>query len=45
MAGLILNAQIRIYADAGHGFLFQYAAEVAADINAYLANGLGEGRS
>jgi pimeloyl-ACP methyl ester carboxylesterase len=38
MAGLIPEAQIRIYPDAGHGFLFQYPAEVAADVNAFLAN-------
>ena len=37
MAGLIPDAQIRIYADAAHGFLFQYPTEVAADINAFLA--------
>jgi pimeloyl-ACP methyl ester carboxylesterase len=37
MAGLIPDAQIRIYADAAHGFLFQYPAEVAADVNAFLA--------
>jgi pimeloyl-ACP methyl ester carboxylesterase len=38
MAGLIPDAQIRIYPDAGHGFLFQYPAEVAADVTAFLAN-------
>jgi len=37
MAGLIPDAQIRIYPDAVHGFLFQYPAEVAADVNAFLA--------
>ena len=37
MAGLIPDAQIRIYPDAAHGFLFQYPAEVAADVNAFLA--------
>ncbi len=37
MAGLIPDAEIRIYSDAAHGFLFQYPAEVAADINAFLA--------
>jgi pimeloyl-ACP methyl ester carboxylesterase len=37
MAGLIPDAQIRIYPDAAHGFLFQHPAEVAADINAFLA--------
>jgi pimeloyl-ACP methyl ester carboxylesterase len=37
MAGLIPDA--RIYPDSAHGFLFQYPAEVAADINAFLGNG------
>jgi pimeloyl-ACP methyl ester carboxylesterase len=40
LAGLIPDAQIRIYQDATHGFLFQCPAEVAADVNAFLA---GEG--
>ena len=33
MAGLIPDAQIRIYPDAAHGFLFQYPTEVAAEVN------------
>ena len=37
LVGLIPDAQIRIYPDAAHGFLFQYPAEVAADVNAFLA--------
>ena len=37
MAGLIPDAQIRIYPEAAHGFLFQYLVEVAADVNAFLA--------
>jgi pimeloyl-ACP methyl ester carboxylesterase len=37
MAGLIPDARIRIYSDAAHGFLFQYPSEVAADVNAFLA--------
>jgi pimeloyl-ACP methyl ester carboxylesterase len=37
LAGLIPDAQIRIYPDAAHGFLFQYPAEVAAEVNAFLA--------
>jgi pimeloyl-ACP methyl ester carboxylesterase len=41
MAGLIPDAQIRIYPDAAHGFLFQYPTEVAAEINAFLAGGDG----
>jgi pimeloyl-ACP methyl ester carboxylesterase len=36
LAGLIPDAQIRIYADAAHGFLFQYPADVAADIHEFL---------
>jgi pimeloyl-ACP methyl ester carboxylesterase len=36
LAGLIPDAQIRIYPDAAHGFLFQYPAEVAAEVNAFL---------
>jgi pimeloyl-ACP methyl ester carboxylesterase len=30
------NATLRIYPDAGHGFLFQYPAEFAAEVNAFL---------
>jgi pimeloyl-ACP methyl ester carboxylesterase len=30
------NARLRIYPDAGHGFLFQYPAEFAAEVNAFL---------
>jgi len=37
IAGLIPDAQIRIYPDAAHGFLFQYPTEVAADVNAFLS--------
>jgi pimeloyl-ACP methyl ester carboxylesterase len=36
MAGLVPDARIRIYPDAAHGFLFQYPAEVAAEVNAFL---------
>jgi pimeloyl-ACP methyl ester carboxylesterase len=36
MAGLIPDAQIRIYADSAHAFLFQEPEQVAADINAFL---------
>ena len=34
--GLIPDAQIRIYPDSAHGFLFQYPAEVATEVNAFL---------
>ena len=37
MAGLIPDAQIRIYPDAAHAFLFQEPRQVAADIDAFLA--------
>jgi pimeloyl-ACP methyl ester carboxylesterase len=37
MAGLIPDAQIRIYPDSAHGFLFQQPHQVAADVNAFLA--------
>ena len=37
MAGLIPDAQIRIYPDAAHGFMFQYPTEVAAELNTFLA--------
>jgi len=36
MAGLIPNAQLKIYPDAGHGFLFQHNAEFGADVTAFL---------
>jgi pimeloyl-ACP methyl ester carboxylesterase len=37
MAGLIPAARIRIYPDSAHGFLFQYPAEVAAEVSTFLA--------
>jgi pimeloyl-ACP methyl ester carboxylesterase len=30
------NARLSIYPDAGHGFLFQYAADFGAEVNAFL---------
>ncbi|MCX5355694.1 alpha/beta fold hydrolase [Streptomyces mirabilis] len=36
MAGLIPDAQIRIYPDAAHASLFQYPTEAAKDINGFL---------
>ena len=36
LAGLIPDVLIKIYPDAAHGFLFQYPAEVAAEINGFL---------
>ena len=44
LAGLIPNARIRIYPDAAHGFLFQYPAEVAAEVDDFLSLGDSEGR-
>ena len=37
LAGLIPQAQVKIYPDAAHGFLFQHHAEFAADVEAFLA--------
>jgi pimeloyl-ACP methyl ester carboxylesterase len=39
MAGLIADAEILIYPDAAHGFLFQYPTEVAGHVNAFLSRG------
>jgi pimeloyl-ACP methyl ester carboxylesterase len=36
LAGLIPNARLKIYPDAGHGFLFQHHMEFAADIQSFL---------
>jgi pimeloyl-ACP methyl ester carboxylesterase len=36
LAGLIPHAQIKIYPDAAHGFLFQHHAAFAADVDAFL---------
>lgn len=36
MAGLIPDSKVKIYPDAGHGFLFQHHAEFAADVNRFL---------
>jgi pimeloyl-ACP methyl ester carboxylesterase len=37
LAGLLPNAQLTIYPDAAHGFLFQHHAEFALDVEAFLA--------
>ena len=37
LAGLIPQATVKIYPDSAHGFLFQYYAEFAADVEAFLA--------
>jgi pimeloyl-ACP methyl ester carboxylesterase len=36
LAGLIPHAQVKIYPDSAHGFLFQHHAELAADVGAFL---------
>ena len=36
MAGLIPDAQLRVYPDSAHAFLFQEPELVAADVNAFL---------
>ena len=42
LAGLVPQAQVKIYPDSAHGFLFQHHAEFAADVEAFLA-GPGSG--
>jgi pimeloyl-ACP methyl ester carboxylesterase len=37
LAGLIPRAQLKIYPDAAHGFLFQHHAAFAADVSQFLA--------
>jgi pimeloyl-ACP methyl ester carboxylesterase len=37
LAGLIPRAQVKIYPDSAHGFLFQHHAEFAADVETFLA--------
>jgi pimeloyl-ACP methyl ester carboxylesterase len=39
LAGLLPDAQIKIYPDAAHGFLFQYHKEFAADVDKFLHAG------
>jgi pimeloyl-ACP methyl ester carboxylesterase len=36
LAGLIPTAQVKIYPDSAHGFLFQHHAEFAADVDRFL---------
>jgi len=38
LAGLIPQAQLKIYPDAAHGFLFQHHADFAADVEAFLSD-------
>jgi pimeloyl-ACP methyl ester carboxylesterase len=37
LAGHLPDARLSIYPDAGHGFLFQYPHEFAAEVNAFLS--------
>jgi pimeloyl-ACP methyl ester carboxylesterase len=37
LASRLPDARVEIYPDAGHGFLFQYPAEFAADVDKFLA--------
>jgi pimeloyl-ACP methyl ester carboxylesterase len=37
LAERLPDAKLRIYPDAGHGFLFQYPAEFAAEVHAFLS--------
>ena len=39
LAGLIPGADLKIYPDSAHGFLFQHHAEFAADVEAFLGGG------
>jgi len=38
LAGLIPQAQVKVYPDSAHGFLFQHHGEFAADVEAFLAD-------
>jgi pimeloyl-ACP methyl ester carboxylesterase len=42
LAGLIPQAQVKIYPDAAHGFLFQHHTEFAHDVDAFLRAPTGE---
>src|ERR1700736_1317531 len=37
LAGLIPQAQVKIYPDSAHGFLFQHHAEFARDVDVFLS--------
>jgi pimeloyl-ACP methyl ester carboxylesterase len=37
LAGLIPQSRVKIYPDAGHGFLFQHHGEFARDVGAFLS--------
>jgi pimeloyl-ACP methyl ester carboxylesterase len=37
LAGLLPDAQLKIYPDSAHGFLFQHHSEFASDVNSFLS--------
>jgi pimeloyl-ACP methyl ester carboxylesterase len=37
MGERIPNVKVIIYPDSGHGFLYQYAADFSAEVNAFFA--------
>jgi pimeloyl-ACP methyl ester carboxylesterase len=39
LAGLIPQAQVKLYPDSAHGFLFQHYAEFAGDVRRFLTQG------
>jgi pimeloyl-ACP methyl ester carboxylesterase len=39
LAGLLLDARLKIYPDSAHGFLFQHHRQFAADVHAFLEEG------
>jgi pimeloyl-ACP methyl ester carboxylesterase len=39
LAGLLPDAQVKIYPDSAHGFLFQHHQEFAGDVHAFLEEG------
>jgi len=45
LAGLLPDAQITIYPDSAHGFLFQHHTEFAADVHAFLQTATDADRS
>ena len=42
LAGLIPGAEVKIYPDSAHGFLFQHHAEFAADVEQFLSRKGGQ---
>jgi len=38
LTGLLPNAELKVYPDAAHGFLFQHHEEFTADVRAFLAS-------